>query len=115
MFGPERTVYRSTRVGSGIGPCTSLCVRLAVSTISWALWSRIAWSYASIRIRITSFVAATSLLLHNLWHSNLLALAGTEFGSNYCAGRKANITRIGHFDNPPEAQNSRQLLPRDCV
>jgi hypothetical protein len=29
--------------------------------------------------------------------------------------RKANITRIGHFDNPPEAQNSRQLLLRGCV
>jgi len=24
------------------------------------------------------------------------------------AGRKANITRIGHFDNPPEAQNRRE-------
>src|SRR5688572_16729719 len=63
MVGPDSTVYRSIRVGSGIGPCTSLCVRLAVSTISAALWSRIAWSYASIRIRITSFAAATLYLL----------------------------------------------------
>jgi hypothetical protein len=23
-------------------------------------------------------------------------------------GRKANITHIGHFDNPPEAQNFRE-------
>src|SRR5207248_2722138 len=37
MLGPESTVYRSIRVGSGIGPWTSLWVRLAVSTISWAL------------------------------------------------------------------------------
>src|SRR5438045_7068587 len=44
MLGPESTVYRSIRVGSGMGPWTSLWVRLAVSTISWALWSRIAWS-----------------------------------------------------------------------
>ena len=34
IVGPERTVYRSIRVGSGIGPCTSEWVRFAVSTIS---------------------------------------------------------------------------------
>ena len=25
MLGPDKTVYRSTRVGNGIGPCTSEC------------------------------------------------------------------------------------------
>jgi len=52
------------RVGNGIGPCTSECVRLAVSTISRALWSRTAWSYASIRIRMTSCDPDTACLPH---------------------------------------------------
>src|SRR5580704_562956 len=44
------------RVGSGIGPCTTAPVLLAVSTISDADWSRTEWSYASIRIRIRSWL-----------------------------------------------------------
>ena len=40
------------RVGSGIGPATFAPVRLAVSTISPALWSRSLESYALSRMRI---------------------------------------------------------------
>src|SRR5262249_24425406 len=44
----------SIRVGSGIGPWTSAPVRLAVSTISWAVRSSTSWSNASIRMRMRS-------------------------------------------------------------
>src|SRR5262249_362604 len=54
MCGLRRTVYRSMRVGSGIGPCTVAPVRCAVSTISWAVRSRTSWSYASMRMRMRS-------------------------------------------------------------
>src|SRR4051794_19622949 len=56
MCGLRNTVYRSMRVGSGIGPFTTAPVRLAVSTISWAVRSSTSWSNASIRMRIRSLV-----------------------------------------------------------
>ena len=40
MWGERSTVYRSIRVGSGIGPRTSAPVRFAVLTISPVDWSR---------------------------------------------------------------------------
>lgn len=47
-----RTVKRSLRVGSGIGPRTCAPVRFAVSTISWVDWSIRRWSKAFNLIRI---------------------------------------------------------------
>src|SRR6185503_9463579 len=44
MNGERLTVYRSIRVGSGIGPATRAPVLFAVSTISTADWSRASWS-----------------------------------------------------------------------
>src|SRR3954466_9334321 len=54
MCGLRSTVYRSTRVGMGMGPQTRALVRLAWSTISFADASSARWSYASIRILIRS-------------------------------------------------------------
>ena len=50
--GLRRTVNLLMRVGSGMGPATLAPVRLAVSTISPAHWSRSLESYALRRIRI---------------------------------------------------------------
>src|ERR1041384_1938511 len=54
MCGLRKTVYRSIRVGIGIGPHTRALVRLALSTISFADLSSAREAYASIRIRIRS-------------------------------------------------------------
>jgi hypothetical protein len=52
MCGPRNTVYLLMLVGSGIGPATRAPVRIAVSTISPALWSSSLKSYAFMRMRI---------------------------------------------------------------
>src|SRR4051794_16747155 len=62
MCGDRSTVYRSIRVGTGMGPQTRALVRLACSTISRAEASRARWSYASIRILIRSPVIDSTLL-----------------------------------------------------
>src|SRR3954471_6842936 len=54
ICGLRNTVYRSIRVGMGMGPHTRALVRLACSTISFADASSARWSYASIRILIRS-------------------------------------------------------------
>jgi len=52
MKGPRTTVYLLMVVGSGTGPATRVPVRVAVSTIFEAAWSRTLWSYALRRMRI---------------------------------------------------------------
>ena len=44
MNGPRTTVYLLMEVGSGTGPATRVPVRVAVSTIFDAAWSRTLWS-----------------------------------------------------------------------
>jgi hypothetical protein len=56
MWGERSTQYLLIFVGSGIGPATFAPVRLAVSTISPADWSRSLWSYALRRILIFGVV-----------------------------------------------------------
>ena len=55
LWGDLKIVITSFFVGSGIGPDTLAPVLLAVSTIFWADWSKIAWSKAFSLILILSF------------------------------------------------------------
>src|SRR4029079_6714854 len=55
-WGERSTQYLLIFVGNGIGPATLAPVRLAVSTISPADWSRSLWSYALRRMRIFGVV-----------------------------------------------------------
>src|SRR3954462_6551107 len=90
VCGDRSTLYLLILVGSGIGPAILAPVRLAVSTISPADWSRSLWSYALRRMRMRGVVMVllSALLLgrddlfedlrHDAGADGLAALADRE-------------------------------------
>src|SRR6266436_60790 len=81
MCGERSTQYLLIFVGSGIGPATLAPVRLAVSTISPADWSRSLWSYALRRMRIFGVVIQFLPLLDYLGDD-----AGTDGAAAFTDG-----------------------------
>src|SRR5262249_11996589 len=91
ICGLRSTVYRSMRVGTGIGPQTRALVRLAWSTISFAEASRARWSYASIRILIRSpVISFYRNFRSNLYLRSIRLEKPDEISARSCTKREAN-------------------------